>query len=141
MQQPLRQRAQGGRAGLSASLAFALALVSASFSGGAARAAEPLFSHELPRFRSGAELLADCSAKDPAARGRCHGYIMAIADVLGGAGARVDGIQACLKGDESLEELVATVDRHLQENPARQALKGDGAAAYALALYRPCVAN
>ncbi len=110
-------------------------------SGGPAQAAEPLFSHELPRFRSGAELLADCSAKDPAALGRCRGYIMAIADVLGGAGARVDGIQACLNGDESLEELVDTVNRHLRENPARQALKGDGAAAYALALYRPCATN
>ena len=66
---------------------------------------------------------------------------MAIADVLGGAGARIDGIQACLTGTESLEELIATVDRHLRENPARQALKGDGAAAYALALYRPCATN
>jgi len=115
--------------------------MSGSLSGGAVRAAEPLFSHEQPRFRSGAELLADCSAQDPAALGRCRGYIMAIADVLGGAGARVDGIQACLNGDETLEDLVATVNRHLRENPARQALKGDGAAAYALALYRPCATN
>ncbi|WP_422369584.1 Rap1a/Tai family immunity protein [Pelagibius sp.] len=107
-------------------------------SSGFALAAEPLFSHENPRFRSGAELMADCASEAPAAQGRCNGYIMAIADVLGGAGAQVDGVQVCLRGDEGLAELVAEVRAHLQANPARQAIKGDGAVAYALSLYRPC---
>ncbi|NIA68210.1 hypothetical protein HBA54_06360 [Pelagibius litoralis] len=101
-------------------------------------AADPLFSHENPRFRSGAELLADCTAEAPEPRGRCAGYVMAIADVLGGAMARIDGVQVCLRGNESLGELVAAVRDHLLENPARQAIKGDGAVAYALSLYRPC---
>ena len=105
---------------------------------GPARAAEPFFSHEMPRFRTGADLLADCAADDPLARGRCAGYVMAIADVLGGAGARIDGVEACLEGEESLEELVAAVLQHLKQNPGRQAIKGDGAVAYALSLYRPC---
>ena len=103
-----------------------------------ARAAEPFFSHEMPRFRTGADLLADCAADDPLALGRCAGYVMAIADVLGGASARIDGVEACLDGEESLEELVAAVLRHLKQNPGRQAIKGDGAVAYALSLYRPC---
>lgn len=101
-------------------------------------AAEPLFSHELPRFRSGAEILADCVAEEPLARGRCAGYVMAIADVLGGARARIDGVEACLRGDESLDELLAAVREHLAANPGRRAIKGDGAVAYALSLYRPC---
>lgn len=108
------------------------------FQTGLSQAAEPLFAHELPRFRSGAELLADCQAEEPLARGRCAGYVMAIADVLGGAGARIDGVEVCLEGDESLDELVAAVRRHLEGNPARQAIKGDGVVAYALSLYRPC---
>ena len=54
-----------------------------------------------------------------------------------GTGARA-GVEACLDGDESLEELIAAVRRHLEANLARQSIKGDGAAAYALSLYRPC---
>ncbi|HMA15923.1 MAG: Rap1a/Tai family immunity protein [Bacteroidota bacterium] len=104
----------------------------------AARAADPLFAHERPRYRSGEELLADCRSPEPAARGRCAGYVMAVADMLGGAAAQVDGLQACLDGDESLEELLGVVERHLEADPARAALKGDGIVAYALSLYRPC---
>lgn len=103
-----------------------------------AGAADPLFAHEQPRYRSGEELLAECRSPEPAARGRCAGYVMAVADMLGGAAAKVDGLQACLNGDETLEELLAVVERHLEANPARAALKGDGIVAYALSLYRPC---
>lgn len=105
---------------------------------GPGQAAEPFFSHERPWFRSSADLLADCAAEDPLARGRCAGYVMAIADVLGGAGARVDGVEACLEGDESLDDLLEAVLRHLEAHPERQSLKGDGAVAYALSLWRPC---
>lgn len=125
------------RRGLKRRLAICLALACCG-QPAFGHAAEPFFSHEMPRFRSGAELLADCSAEDPLARGRCAGYVMAIADVLGGALARIDGVEACLEGDESLDELVAAVLRHLEANPGRQAIKGDGAVAYALSLYRPC---
>lgn len=104
-------------------------------------AADALFAHELPRYRSGDELLADCRSQEPAARGRCAGYVMAVADMLGGAAARIDGLQACLTGAESLEELVDVVQRHLEANPARAHLKGDGVVAYALSLYRPCPAS
>ena len=130
------------RLGLAGAVLAVVALVGPVPAGsndrGPTLAAEPLFSHERPRFRSGAELLADCTAEAPERRGRCAGYVMAIADVLGGAGARVDGVEACLDGDESLEELIAAVRRHLEANLARQSIKGDGAAAYALSLYRPC---
>lgn len=103
-----------------------------------AAAADPLFAHEQPRYRSGAELLEDCTSSEPVAQARCAGYVMAVADMLGGASARIDGLQACLKGNESLEELMEVVRRHLEANPARAVLKGDGAVAYALSIYRPC---
>ena len=106
--------------------------------GGTAAAADALFAHEQPRYRSGAELLEDCRSDAPAARGRCAGYVMAVADMLGGAGARIDGLQACLTGRETLDELLAVVRHHLEDNSARGVLKGDGAVAYALSIYRPC---
>lgn len=106
--------------------------------GGLAAAADPLFAHERPRYRSGGELLEDCRSDAPAAQGRCAGYVMAVADMLGGAGARIDGLQACLTGEETLDELLEVVRRHLEANPARAVLKGDGAVAYALSIYRPC---
>lgn len=105
---------------------------------GAAGAADPLFAHEQPRYRSGEQLLADCSSDEPQAQGRCAGYVMAVADMLGGASASVDGLQACLEGDETLPELLGVVRTHLEANPARAALKGDGVVAYALSIYRPC---
>lgn len=106
--------------------------------GGPAAAADPLFAHELPRYRSGGELLDDCRSDEPAAQGRCAGYVMAVADMLGGAGARIDGLEACLTGRETLDELLGVVRDHLADNPARAVLKGDGAVAYALSIYRPC---
>jgi Rap1a immunity proteins len=124
---------------LRASLAHLLAIAFLAFlNGGAALAADPLFAHEMPRYRSGAELLEDCRSPEPLAQGRCAGYVMAVADMLGGASARIDGLQACLNGDESLDDLVRVVLRHLEGDPARAALKGDGAVAYALSIYRPC---
>lgn len=122
-----------------ASFARLLAIAFLPFvGGGAALAADPLFAHEMPRYRSGAELLEDCRSPQPAAQGRCAGYVMAVADMLGGASARIDGIQACLRGDESLSDLVRVVLQHLEGDPARATLKGDGAVAYALSIYRPC---
>ncbi|WP_340116089.1 Rap1a/Tai family immunity protein [Pelagibius sp. 7325] len=103
-----------------------------------AAAADPLFAHELPRYRSGGELLDDCRSDEPVAQGRCAGYVMAVADMLGGAGARIDGLEACLTGRETLDELLGVVRDHLDDNPARGVLKGDGAVAYALSIYRPC---
>lgn len=101
-------------------------------------AADPLFAHEQPRYRNGAELLDDCKSADAVDQARCAGYVMAVADMLGGASARIDGLQACLKGDEKLADLLEVVRRHLETNPARAVLKGDGAVAYALSIYRPC---
>ena len=90
-------------------------------------AADALFAHEQPRYRSGAELLDDCRSSDPVEQARCAGYVMAVADMLGGASARIDGIEACLRGNETLADLVGVVRRHLESNPARANLKGDGA--------------
>ncbi|MGD1880259.1 MAG: Rap1a/Tai family immunity protein [Kiloniellaceae bacterium] len=101
-------------------------------------AADPFFAHEQPRYRSGEQLLEDCRSEDPRAQGHCAGYIMAVADMLGGAAARIDGLQACLTGRETVPELREVVRRHLEDNPARAVLKGDGVVAYALSLYRPC---
>jgi len=126
-------------AGMAALAGPALCGLLLALPGTPARAADPLFAHELPRYRSGDQLLADCRSEEPAARGRCAGYVMAVADMLGGAAARIDGLEACLTGDESLEELLGVVERHLESNPARAHLKGDGAVAYALSIYRPCV--
>jgi hypothetical protein len=117
-------------------LGLAALLLAASAPEG--RGADPLFAHELPRYRSAEQLLGDCRSEDPEARGHCAGYVMAVADMLGGASARIDGMQACLNGDESLDELLGVVLRHLEADPARAALKGDGAVAYALSIYRPC---
>jgi hypothetical protein len=103
-----------------------------------AGAADPFFAHELPRYRSGEELLTDCRSEEPQAQGRCAGYVMAVADMLGGAAAKIDGLEACLEGDESLAELLGVVRAHLEADPARGSLKGDGAVAYALSIYRPC---
>ncbi|MEO3428086.1 Rap1a/Tai family immunity protein [Pelagibius sp. CAU 1746] len=117
---------------------FVLGLLLCAGLSAPARSADPLFAHEQPRYRSGAELLEDCKSAEPADRARCAGYVMAVADMLGGASARIDGLQACLKGDETVEELLDVVRRHLEVNPARAVLKGDGAVAYALSIYRPC---
>src|SRR3546814_17762165 len=99
------------------SLALAGLLIAVTAAEG--RAADPLFAHELPRYRSGEQLLADCRSAEPAERGRCAGYVMAVADMLGGASARIDGLTACLIGNETLDELLAVVERHLEANPAR----------------------
>lgn len=107
---------------------------------GTAGAADPFFAHEQPRYRSGEELLADCRSEEPRAQGRCAGYVMAVADMLGGASAKIDGLEACLDGNESLAELLGVVRAHLEADPARGSLKGDGAVAYALSIYRPCEA-
>jgi hypothetical protein len=120
--------------------AIALLGLLAGLAAAPADAADPLFAHELPRYRSGDQLLADCRSDEAVARGRCAGYVMAVADMLGGASAYIDGISACLTGEESLDELLSVVERHLEANPARAHLKGDGAVAYALSLYRPCAA-
>jgi len=116
------------------------ALLAALLAGGAVPglAADPLFAHEQPRYRNGAELLDDCTSDDGVAQARCAGYVMAVADMLGGASANIDGLQACLRGGEDLAELIAVVRDHLEANPARANLKGDGAVAYALSIYRPC---
>lgn len=122
----------------------ARAALAALLLGGAvapAWAADPLFAHEQPRYRSGAELLDDCTSNDAVAQARCAGYVMAVADMLGGASARIDGIEACLSGSETLAELIGVVRDHLESNPARAILKGDGAVAYALSIYRPCPAS
>jgi len=126
----VRRRFGGSLAGVAAGLLPALAA-----------AADPLFAHELPRYRNGDEVLADCRSEEAHARGRCAGYVMAVADMLGGAAARIDGMEACLTGEESVEELLTVVERHLAANPARAHLKGDGAVAYALSLYRPCAGS
>ena len=131
----------GSTAMMGGKLRLGMALLLAALLGSAAvsvHSAEPLFAHELPRYRNGAEVLEDCSSAEPVELARCAGYIMAVADMLGGASARIDGLEACLLGTEPLAELIGAVRRHLEANPARASMKGDGAVAYALSVYRPC---
>ncbi|MCG8357585.1 MAG: hypothetical protein MI920_18635 [Kiloniellales bacterium] len=89
-------------------------------------------------FRTGEDLFGDCAAADDFDRGVCFGYIMAIADALGGPGARIDGLQACVDAPRSSEELVQTVTDFLSDNPGSRSIRADGLAAYALSLEFPC---
>src|SRR3546814_14908341 len=76
------------------SLALAGLLIAVTAAEG--RAADPLFAHELPRYRSGEQLLADCRSAGPAERGGCAGYVMAVADMRsdkGGVGN--GGVSTC----------------------------------------------
>ena len=117
---------------------LSLALLSLLLLGGAAQA-QMLADSDRIIFRTGEELFGDCAASESHARGLCFGYVMAIADVMAGAGARVDGLQACHEEAESIEQLVATVTDFLEENPAGRSIKADGLVAYALSLKFPCV--
>jgi hypothetical protein len=117
---------------------FSLIALGGLLCAGMAAAADPFFAHEQPRYRSGDQLLSDCRSEEPQAQGRCAGYVMAVADMLGGASAKIDGLEACFEGNESVAELLGVVLAHLEANPARASLKGDGAVAYALSIYRPC---
>jgi hypothetical protein len=117
---------------------FSLIALGGLLCAGMAAAADPFFAHEQPRYRSGDQLLSDCRSEEPQAQGRCAGYVMAVADMLGGASAKIDGLEACFEGNESVAELLGVVLAHLEANPARGSLKGDGAVAYALSIYRPC---
>src|SRR3546814_19738492 len=58
------------------SLALAGLLIAVTAAEG--RAADPLFAHELPRYRTGEQLLADCRSAEPSERGRCAGYVMEV---------------------------------------------------------------
>ena len=89
-------------------------------------------------FRTGEDLFADCIASEGHERGLCFGYVMAIADVMAGAGARVDGLRACHEEAESIEQLVGIVTEFLEANPAGRSIKADGLVAYALSLEFPC---
>jgi hypothetical protein len=109
-------------------------LVGLAFTGSSLRAQEQMW----PAFKTGEELLRDCSVDAPEARALCRGYIMAVHDVLSDIGALVDGIEACLSGRESVTSLVTLVVDYLEANPQVRSIKADGLVAYALALEYPC---
>ena len=93
-----------------------------------------------PPFRTGEELLADCQSENDAQLAECRGYISGIADVLGGSGARVDGLRSCPdRGWGGSENLVKIVVDFLEENPELRSIKADGLVSYALSLNFPCV--
>ncbi len=98
----------------------------------------PLGGETWPPYMSGEQLATACSSEKPAERGLCIGYILGVADVLGGPGAKVDGIHACLPGGETTDELVDKVLTFLKENPQLGDLKADGLVAYVLSLSFPC---
>ncbi|WP_282606863.1 Rap1a/Tai family immunity protein [Pelagibius sp. Alg239-R121] len=98
----------------------------------------PLSGETWPPYMTGERLLVACGSEDPAEKGLCIGYILGVADVLGGPGAKVDGIYACLPGGETTEELVELVKDYLAANRQLANLKADGLVAYALSLSFPC---
>lgn len=98
----------------------------------------PLGGETWPPYMSGEQLAAACASDLPAERGLCIGYILGVADILGGPGAVVDGIHACLPGGETMEDLVAKVSEFLEANPQLGSLKADGLVAYVLSLSFPC---
>ncbi len=98
----------------------------------------PLGGETWPPYMNGEQLLAACSSEEPAERGLCIGYILGVADVLGGPGAKVDGIYACLPGGETAEDLVGLVQDYLSGNPQLGRLKAEGLVAYVLSLSFPC---
>lgn len=98
----------------------------------------PLGGETWPPYMSGEQLAAACASEKPAERGLCIGYILGVADVLGGPGAKVDGIHACLPGGETTEDLVGKVSEFLLANPQLGSLKADGLVAYVLSLSFPC---
>ena len=98
----------------------------------------PLGGETWPPYMNGEQLAAACASEDPAERGLCIGYILGVADVLGGPGATVDGIHACLPGGETTEQLIEQVTDFLKANPQLGSLKADGLVAYVLSLSFPC---
>lgn len=103
----------------------------------------PLAGEPWPPFMTGQDLLSVCHSEEPAALGQCQGYILGVTDVLGGAGARVDGVRACLPGQGaseplSTDKLTETVLEFLDKNPQLLGIKADGLVAYALSLDYPC---
>lgn len=98
----------------------------------------PLGGEAWPPYVTGAELAAACASEEPAEQGLCVGYIRGVADVLGGPGAKVDGIIACLPGGETSEQLLELVKDYLVANPQLGSLKADGLVAYVLSLSFPC---
>ncbi len=98
----------------------------------------PLGGEAWPPYLTGADLAAACESEEPAQQGLCLGYIRGVADVLGGPGAKVDGILACLPGGETGEQVVTIVKDYLAENPQLGNLKADGLVAYVLSLSFPC---
>lgn len=73
----------------------------------------PLAGEAWPPCMTGDDLTAACVREEPAEQGLCIGYIRGVADVLGGPGAKVDGILACLPGGETSEQLVTVVRGYL----------------------------
>ncbi len=98
----------------------------------------PLAGEAWPPYVTGAELAAACVSEVPMDQGICVGYIRAVADVLGGPGAKVDGIMACLPVGETNDELPDLVKDYLVANPQLGNLKADGLVAYVLSLSFPC---
>ncbi len=98
----------------------------------------PLAGEAWPPYVTGAELAEACASEVPVEQGLCAGYVRAVADVLGGPGAKVDGIIACLPGGETSEELLEPMKDYLAANPLLGNLKADGLVAYVLSLSFPC---
>ena len=92
-----------------------------------------------PPFKTGEGLLEDCKSEDKERLALCRGYIVSIADVLGGSGGRIDGLRSCPdKGWGGAEKIVSIVVKFLDENPELRSIKADGLVSYALSLEFPC---
>ena len=67
-------------------------------------------------WHSGVELDLQCRSADDARRAACRGYIVAVADVFLGGGARVAGMRACFRGGTSVPRLVETVTGYIERH-------------------------
>ena len=66
---------------------------------------------------SGVELNFQCQASDDVQRAACRAYIVAVADVFLGGGARVAGMRACFRGGPSVPQLLETVTGYIDRHP------------------------
>ena len=77
-------------------------------------------AHASGFWGSGVELNLQCQSDDDARQAACRGYIVAVADVFLGGGARVAGVRVCFRGGTSVPQLLETVTGYIERHPELQ---------------------